>query len=149
MSDLLKQRIQDDMKSAMRAKDQHVLATVRLLLAAIKQREIDEKVTLDDQNVLQVIDKMVKQRRDSITQFQAAGRNELAEKEQSEIDILQQYLPPQLTDTEIDALIDEAVSTTSATSMKDMGKLMGALKPKLQGRADMSIVSKKIKEKLN
>ncbi len=148
MSDNLKLQIQNDMKDAMRAKDQTRLGTIRLLMAAIKQVEIDDQKVLADADVLTVINKMIKQRRDSIAQFSAAHRQELADKEQAEITILQGYLPEQLSEAEITALIAEAIKTSGATEMRDMGKVMGLLKTKLAGRADMSEVSKLIKEQL-
>lgn len=141
----IKQQIQEDMKEAMRAKEQKRLGTIRMLMAAIKQREVDERISLDDQQVLAVIDKMVKQRRESISQFEAAGRQELVAQEAEEIEILQKYLPPQLTEAEIDALIQETIAATQASSIKDMGKVMGSLKPKIQGKADIAVVSNKIK----
>jgi len=146
---VLKDRIQDDMKSAMKAHDKARLGTIRLILAAIKQREVDERIELDDSQVLAVLDKMVKQRRDSIAQYQQAGRQELADQEQAEIEVIQEYLPAALTDEEITALIDEAIATTGASSMKEMGKVMGLLRPKLQGRADMGAVSARIKQRLS
>ena len=145
---MLKQRIQEEMKTAMKAGEKRRLGTIRLLLAAIKQREVDERIELDDTQILAVLDKMVKQRRDSIEQFEKAGRTELAEQEQFEIGVLQEYLPEALSDDEIAALIDQAITSTGASSIRDMGKLMGQLKPKLQGRADMGAVSTLIREKL-
>ena len=144
----LKERITDDMKTAMRAGEKERLATVRLLLAAIKQREVDERVTLDDAQVLAVIEKMIKQRREAITQFEVGGRSDLVAKETAEIGVLQGYLPTQLTAAEIDALIAEAIAATGAASVKDMGKVMGFVKPKAQGRADMGALSARIKQKL-
>lgn len=144
----LKAQITDDMKAAMKAGEKDRLATIRLILAALKQKEVDDHVELDDAMILQILDKMVKQRRDSIQQYQNAGRPELADKEQAEIDIIQTYLPEQLSDDEISAMIDAAIADTGASSMKDMGKLMGVLKPKLQGRADMGAVSGLIKARL-
>ena len=144
----LKVRIQDDMKAAMKAGEKERLATIRLIMAAVKQREVDERIDLDDSQVLQVLDKMVKQRRDSINQYRDAGRDELAAKEQAEIDVIQMYLPEPLSPDEINALIDAAIAETGASSMKDMGKVMGMLKPKLQGRADMGTVSGLIKSRL-
>ncbi len=149
MSDTLKARIMADMKDAMRAKDKDRLGTIRLIQAAIKQREVDERIELDDSQVLAVLDKMVKQRRDSITQYRDAGREELAAKEEAELSVIQQYLPAALSEAEVDALIDEAISASGAESMKDMGKVMGQLKPKLQGRADMGEVSARIKARLS
>jgi len=145
---MLKQRIQEEMKAAMKAGEKRRLGTIRLLLAAIKQREVDERIELDETQILAVLDKMVKQRRDSIEQFEKAGRTELAEQEQFEIGVLQEYLPEALSDDEIAALIDQAITSTGASSIRDMGKLMGQLKPKLQGRADMGAVSALIMEKL-
>ena len=144
----LKERITDDMKTAMRAGEKERLATVRLLLAAIKQREVDERVTLDDAQVLAVIEKMIKQRREAITQFEVGGRSDLVAKETAEIGVLQAYLPTQLTAAELDALITEAIAATGAASIKDMGKVMGFVKPKAQGRADMGALSARIKQKL-
>ncbi|WP_456375779.1 GatB/YqeY domain-containing protein [Thiolapillus sp.] len=144
-----KDRITDDMKAAMKGGDKPRLGVIRLILAAIKQIEVDERIELDDTRVLSVLDKMVKQRRDSITQYENAGRTELADQEKFEIGIIQEYLPEQLGEAEIAALIDEAIQATGAASMKDMGKLMGMLKPKLQGRADMGAVSAQIKQKLS
>ena len=145
----LKDRVTEDMKTAMRAGDKARLAAVRLLLAAIKQREVDERVTLDDGQVLAVIEKMIKQRREAITQFESGGRSDLAAKENAEIGVLQGYLPAQLTPSEVDALIAEAIAATGAASVKDMGKVMGFVKPKAQGRTDMGALSARIKQKLN
>lgn len=145
---MLKQRIPDDMKSAMKSGDKHKLGVIRLLMAAIKQREVDERVELDEDQILVVLDKMVKQRRDSIDQYEKAGRDELAEQEKFEIGILQEYLPEALSEEEITELIKQAMADTGAESMRDMGKVMGQLKPKLQGRADMGPVSAKIKQLL-
>jgi uncharacterized protein YqeY len=144
----LRERITEDMKTAMRAAEKERLATVRLLLAAIKQREVDERITLDDGQVLAVIEKMIKQRREAITQFESGGRSDLVAKETAEIGVLQGYLPAQLTPAEIDALIAEAIAATGAASIKDMGKVMGFVKPKAQGRADMGALSARIKQKL-
>ena len=144
----LKERITEDMKAAMRAGAKERLATVRLLLAAIKQREVDERITLDDGQVLAVIEKMIKQRREAISQFESGGRSDLVAKETAEIGVLQAYLPAQLTPAEIDALIAEAIAATGAASVKDMGKVMGFVKPKAQGRADMGALSARIKQKL-
>jgi len=144
----LKARITDDMKDAMRAKDAARLSTIRLLLAAVKQREVDERVELADADVLGVIEKMVKQRRESIAQFEAGKRPDLAAIERAEVAVLQGYLPAPLTDAEIDALIAEAIAATGATGIAGMGKVMAAVKPKLAGRADMGAVSAKIKARL-
>jgi uncharacterized protein YqeY len=145
---MLKQRIQDDMKGAMKGGDKRTLGVIRLILAAVKQREVDERIELDDDQVLLVLDKMVKQRRDSITQYEQAGRDELAEQEKFEIEVLQTYLPEALSDEEVASMVEEAVAAAGAESMRDMGKVMGQLKPKLQGRADMGAVSALVKEKL-
>jgi len=144
----LKQRITEDMKSAMRAGDKPRLGIIRLILAAIKQREVDERITLDDTQTLAVLEKMVKQRRDSITQYQAAQRQDLADQESYEIGVLQDYMPTPLSEAEIDALIAAAITATCAAGPKDMGKVIGALKPQMQGRADMGKVSAKVKAKL-
>lgn len=144
----LADRIKDDMKVAMRERDKDRLGTIRLILAAIKQQEVDRRETLTDDDVLTILNKMMKQRRDSIEQFNKAGRDELAAKEESEIEVIQDYLPEQLSQDDILALVDEAISATGAESMRDMGKVMGMLKPKLQGRADMGQVSGLIKSKL-
>ncbi|SCZ53023.1 GatB/YqeY domain-containing protein [Thiohalomonas denitrificans] len=149
MAENLKQRLQDEMKAAMRSKDKERLTTVRLILAAIKQREVDERIELDDAEVLAVLDKMVKQRNDSITQYRDAGRNELAAKEEAELSVIQEFMPAPLSEAELDALIDQAIADTGAASMKDMGKVMGVLKPKVQGRADMGALSAKVKAKLS
>ncbi len=145
----LKDRITDDMKGAMRAGEKERLGTIRLVLAAIKQREVDERVTLDDTQVLAVLEKMVKQRKESISQFESGGRSDLVAKERSELAVLQAYLPEQMSEAEIDALIAEAIASTGASSVKDMGKVMGAVKAKAQGRADMGAVSARIKQKLS
>jgi uncharacterized protein len=144
----LKERITEDMKSAMRAGDKQRLGTIRLALAAIKQREVDERITLDDPQVLSVLEKMLKQRREAITQFESGGRADLVAKETAEIGVLQGYLPAQMSPVELDALITEAIAATGAASIKDMGKVMAAVKPKAQGRADMGAVSARIKQKL-
>jgi uncharacterized protein len=145
----LKDRITDDMKSAMRAGEKDRLATIRLALAALKQREVDERIVLDDSQVLAVIEKMIKQRKEAITQFEAGGRADLVAKETAEIVVLQTYLPAQMSDADIDAVIAEAIASTGATSIKDMGKVMGAVKAKAQGKADMGAVSARIKQKLS
>ena len=145
---MLKSRIQDEMKSALKAGDKRRLGVIRLLLAAIKQREVDERIELDDNQVLAVLDKMVKQRRDSLQQYEQAGRTELAEQEAFEIGVLQEYLPAALSDAEVTAMIAEAISATGASSLRDMGQVMGQLKPKMQGRADLGAVSALIKQQL-
>ena len=144
----LKERILQDVKDAMRARDKPRLATIRLITAAIKQREVDERIELDDTQVLVVLDKMCKQRRESISQFEQAGRDDLAAQEKAELALIQEYLPEQLGEAEINGLIDAAMEQTGAASMKDMGKVMGQLKPKLQGRADIGAVSAMIKARL-
>jgi uncharacterized protein YqeY len=136
------------MKSAMRAGQKERLGTVRLALAAIKQREVDERISLDDTQVLAVLEKMIKQRREAITQFQSGGRADLVAKESAEISVLQQYLPAQMSEAEIDTLIQEAIQSTGAVSVKDMGKVMAVVKPKAHGRADMGALSARIKQKL-
>jgi uncharacterized protein YqeY len=148
MADTLKDQITADMKDAMRAKDKERLGTIRLILAAIKQREVDERIELDDTQVLVVLDKMLKQRRDSIKQYRDAGREELAAVEENEIVVVQHYLPAALSDEEVDVLIEKAVAASGAAGMQDMGKVMAQLKPQLQGRADMGQVSGKIKARL-
>jgi len=145
----LKERITEDMKTAMRAGEKERLGTIRLVLAAIKQREVDERITLDDTQVLAALEKMIKQRKESITQFESGGRADLVAKEKAELSVLQAYLPEQMSDAEIDALIAEAVTASGATSIKDMGKVMGLVKAKAQGKADMGAVSARIKQKLS
>src|SRR5699024_3439898 len=145
----LKEQIAQDMKTAMRSRDKARLSVIRLLQSAIKQREVDERIELDDSAVLAVIEKMVKQRRDAETQYRDAARDELANAEAAEIVVLQAYLPEQLSNAEIDAEIDAVIAETGAASMRDMGKVMGALKPRLQGKADMGEVSKRLKARLS
>jgi uncharacterized protein YqeY len=145
----LKQQLQQDMKDAMRAKEALRLSTIRMLIAAVKQREIDEQTTLSDTDVLKVINKQIKQRRDSIQQYTDAGRTELAEQEQAELAVLEAYLPAQLSETEIQTAVDKAVADSGASSMKDMGAVMGQLKPQLDGKADMGLVSKLVKQALS
>jgi uncharacterized protein YqeY len=144
----LKARITEEMKTAMRAKDSARLSTIRLLLAAIKQREVDERIELTDADVLAVIDRMVKQRRDSISQFEAGHRADLVAVERAEVDVLSAYLPAQATAAEIDALIDETIAATGAAGIAGMGKVMAVLKPRLAGRADLAAVSARVKAKL-
>ncbi|HTC38813.1 MAG TPA: GatB/YqeY domain-containing protein [Steroidobacteraceae bacterium] len=144
----LKERITDDMKAAMRSGEKERLGTIRMITAAIKQREVDERISLDDGQVLSVLEKMIKQRKESLEQFKAGNRADLADKEAAEITLLQGYMPSQLSAAELDALITEAVAATGATSIKDMGKVMGLIKTKAQGRADMGAVGAKIKAKL-
>jgi len=141
----LKHQLSEDMKTAMRAKDKARLGVIRLIMAAIKQREVDERIELDDSQVLAAMDKMLKQRRDSIEQFDKAGRDDLADKERYELGVIQQYMPAALSESELDILIREAIDLVSASSMKDMGAVMSVLRPKIQGRADMGLVSQKIK----
>lgn len=145
----LKTSLMADIKSAMKAGEKTRLGVLRLISAAIKQREVDERIELADADVLAVLDKMSKQRRESISQYTDAGRADLAEVEQAELDIIAGYLPQPLSDTEISTLISSAISDTGASSIRDMGKVMGQLKPQLQGRADMAAVSALIKERLN
>jgi uncharacterized protein len=149
MSTTLKERITDDMKAAMRAGEKERLGTIRMLQAAIKQREVDERITLDDTQVLAVVEKMLKQRKESIVQFEQGGRVDLADKERSEIAQLQAYLPEQLSDAEVDALIKAAIASTGAASVKDMGKVMGVVKAQAAGKADMGAVSARIKAALS
>jgi uncharacterized protein YqeY len=145
----LKERITDDMKAAMRAGEKERLGLIRMITSAIKQREVDERIVLDDSQVLSVLDKMIKQRKESLVQFQAGNRQDLVEKEAAEITLLQGYLPSQLSAAEIDALIDDAVAATGAATVKDMGKVMAIIKGKAQGRADLGVVGAKIKARLS
>jgi uncharacterized protein len=144
----LKQRITDDMKTAMKAGEKERLGTIRLINAAIKQKEVDERIEVDDAQVLAILEKMVKQRKDSVTQYEAAGREELAAIERAEILVIEQYLPEKLGEAEILAAIEAAIAETGASTPADMGKLMGVLKPRLAGQADMGLVSKLIKTRL-
>ena len=141
----LKERVQDDMKAAMRAREKERLGAIRLILAAIKQREVDERVELSDSQILGVLEKMIKQRRESLAQYQNAGRDDLATREAFEIELIQTYLPAPLSEADLETLIAEAVTTTNAQSVRDMGKVMALLKDKMQGRADMAAVSARIK----
>jgi uncharacterized protein YqeY len=141
----LKAQIQDAMKAAMKSGDKQRLAVIRLVMSAVKQVEVDERIELDDSRVLSVLDKMVKQRRESISQFQNGGRDDLVEKEQAEIDVIAEFLPQPLSDNEIESIIHSAIDQTGAASMKDMGKVMGIVKPQITGRADVGKVSGKIK----
>ena len=143
--DSLKERIRDDMKTSMKERNKARLGVIRLIMAATKQREVDERIELDDQQVISVLDKMLKQRRESIKQYRAAERIDLAEIEEAEIQVIQDFLPQPLSEQEIDGLVKDAIAAAGASSIKDMGKVMGLLKPKMQGRADMSVVSSKIK----
>jgi len=145
----LKEKITEDMKSAMRSKEPDKLGIIRLLLAAIKQKEVDERIELNDDDILKVIEKMLKQRRDSIEAFNKANRKDLVDKEEFEVVFLQQYLPEQLKDSEIDQIIDDVISVSGASSIKDMGIVMGSVKTKVAGKANMAEVSQKIKTKLS
>lgn len=142
---LLKDRITADMKAAMKSGDKARLGVIRLILSAIKQIEVDERVELDDDRVIVVLDKMLKQRRESIRQFSDAGRNDLADAEEAEIVVIQDFLPQPLSEAEIDVMVSQAIAETGASSIKDMGSVMALLKPQMQGRADMSVVSARIK----
>ncbi|MEW9622753.1 GatB/YqeY domain-containing protein [Rhodanobacter geophilus] len=144
----LKQQLTDDMKTAMRGGDKHRLGVIRLVLAAIKQREVDERIELDDAQILAVLEKMLKQRRDSVSQYAAAGREDLADVERAEMTVIEAYLPAQLDEAELDALIARAIAATGASSPRDMGKVMAAVKEQAAGRADMAQVSARIKAKL-
>ena len=141
----LKDRIQDDMKTAMRAKDKERLGAIRLILAAVKQREVDERIELTDPQLLGVLEKMIKQRRESLAQYQSAGRDDLAAQESFEIELIQSYLPAPLDESELDALIGDAIAATGAQSVRDMGKVMALIKDQAQGRADMAAVSARVK----
>lgn len=144
----LKDQLTNDMKTAMKGGDKERLGTIRLINAAIKQREVDERILLDDSQVLSVLEKMLKQRRDSFSQFQAAGRNDLADKENFEIGVITSYLPAQMTAPEVDAAITAAIAEAGATGPKDMGKVMGLVKPKVAGRTDMGKLSELVKARL-
>ena len=149
MSSSLKSRIQDDIKTAMRARDKDRLGVLRMVSAALKQKEVDERRELEDADVLSIVEKLIKQRRDAAEQYDSGGRPELAEAERAEVEIIAGYLPEQVSDEELDALVAAAVAASGATSMRDMGKVMGQLKGELQGRADMSAVSQKVKAALS
>ncbi|BDR35374.1 aspartyl-tRNA amidotransferase subunit B [Photobacterium damselae subsp. damselae] len=142
------ERLKDEQKAAMKARDKARLGAIRLALAAIKQREVDEKITLADDDIVAVLTKMVKQRRDSVAQYEAAGRQDLADVELAEISVLEEFMPQPLSDDEVAALLDEAIAATGAAGMQDMGKVMGVLKPQIQGRADMGKISQLVKTKL-
>jgi len=144
----LRDKLTEDMKTAMKARDQERLDALRLALAAVKQREVDERITLDDAGVIAVIEKMIKQRRDSIAQYEKAARQDLADREKFEIRVIETYLPQQLSPSEIDAIVAEAVQSMGAKGLQDMGKVMGAVKPRLAGRADMGKVSALVKARL-
>lgn len=145
----LTQRITEDIRTVMRAKDKARLGVLRLISAAIKQREVDERITLDETQVIAVLDKMVKQRRESLEQYRSAGREDLARQEEFELNVLRDYLPEPLSESELEQLIDSAVQSTGAAGIKDMGQVMGVLRPQVQGRADMSAVSTRVKARLN
>jgi len=144
----LRDQLNEDIKSAMKAREAERLAALRLMLSAVKQREVDERITLDDSGVIGVVEKMIKQRKDSIAQFEKAARQDLADKEKFEISVLEAYLPQQLTQAEIEAAVAEAIAASGAKGPQDMGKVMGLVKPKLAGRADMGKVSALVKTKL-
>jgi uncharacterized protein YqeY len=148
MVSIIKDKILADMKMAMRGQEKERLGTIRLIMAALKQREVDDRITLTDDQVIVILNKMVKQRRDSVTQYEAGGRQDLAQKEAEEIRVIQGYLPSQLSVAEIDQAINVAIQESGAVSAQDMGKVMGRLKATLQGKADMAIVSAKVKERL-
>ncbi len=145
---MLKKQIQDEMKAAMKGGAKDRLGVIRLIMAAVKQREVDERIELNDDQILAVLDKMVKQRRDSIRQYEDAGRQDLADKEQYEITVLQEFLPEAMSEAEIEQAVAQAIADSGAASMQDMGKVMGKLKPMLQGRADMGAVSGMVKKAL-
>ncbi|MCB1824279.1 MAG: GatB/YqeY domain-containing protein [Candidatus Competibacteraceae bacterium] len=145
----LKDRIQDDMKTAMRAKDKERLGAIRLILAAVKQREVDERIELNDAQMLGVLEKMIKQRRESLVQYQNAGREDLAARESFEIEVIQSYLPAPLSEADLDTLIANAIAVTGAQSVRDMGKVMALIKDQAQGRADMAAVSARVKARFN
>ena len=144
----LRERLNEEIKIAMKAREQERLGALRLMLAAVKQREVDERITLDDAAVVAVVEKMIKQRKDSIAQYEKAARQDLADKEKYEISVIEAYLPQQLSQGEIDAIVADAIAATGAKSAADMGKVMGVVKPKLAGRADMGKVSGLVKAKL-
>ena len=144
----LRERLNDEIKTAMKAREQERLAALRLMLAAVKQREVDERITLDDPAVVAVVEKMIKQRKDSISQYEKAARQDLADKEKYEISVIEAYLPQQLSQAEVDAIVAEAIAASGAKSAADMGKVMGLVKPRLAGRADMGKVSAMVKGKL-
>jgi hypothetical protein len=149
MSQSLKERLQEDMKTAMRSHEKQRLGAIRLILAAVKRREVDERISLDDTQVLAVLDKMLKQRRDSLAQYEHAGRQDLADQEAFEIALIQSYLPQPLSEIELEQLITATIAETAATSVKDTGKVVAILKAKVQGRADLKKVSERVKQRLN
>lgn len=144
----IKDKVTEDMKNAMRAQQKEKLATIRLILAAFKQKEVDERIILNDEQILAILNKMIKQRRDSISQYEAGNRPDLAAKEVEEINVIQEYMPKQMSEAEIEQAVAAAIAEAGAASAKDMGKVMGVLKGKLAGKADMTVVSAKVKEKL-
>ena len=148
MADTIKDRIREDMKASMKGGDKARLGVIRMMMAAVKQREVDERIELDDDQVILILDKMLKQRRESISQFRSGDRIDLAEIEEQEILVIQDFLPQALTDNEVSKLIEEAIAESGATQIRDMGKVMGILKPKMQGRTDMAVVSSRVKELL-
>src|SRR3990167_4716677 len=148
MTSTIKEKIVDDMKASMRAQEKERLGTIRLILAALKQREVDESIVLSDEQVIVTLNKMIKQRREAISQYEAGNRKDLVDKENNEIRVIQAYLPAQLSDAELDQFVVAAIKESGATSAKDMGKVMGMLKAKIQGKADMALVSAKVKEQL-
>jgi uncharacterized protein len=145
---VLREKLNDDIKTAMKAREADKLAALRLMLSAVKQREVDERITLDDAGVISVVEKMIKQRKDSIAQYEKAARQDLADKEKYEISVIEAYLPKQLSQAEVEAVVAEAIASTGARSAADMGKVMGVVKPKLAGKADMGKVSAMVKQKL-
>lgn len=145
----LKAKLQDDIKNAMRAKEQQLLGTLRFISAAIKQREVDERIEVSDSQVIEILTKMAKQRREAIEQFKAAGRTDLADKETAELKVIESYLPQPLESAELESIIDNVIKEQAAASIKDMAKVMAAIKPLVQGRADMAQVSQKIKDRLS
>lgn len=148
MTSSIKTRLQEDVKQAMKARDRKRLAATRMIMAAIKQREVDERIELGDEQVIEVLSRMLKQRRDSLAQYEQAGRQDLAEQEAYEIELINDYLPPALDTAAIESIIEEAIATTGASSLRDIGKVMGALTPRVKGRADMAEVSRRVKERL-
>jgi uncharacterized protein YqeY len=148
VSSKIQTQIAEEVKTAMRARDKQRLGTLRLISAEFKKVEVDERIELDDPRVLAILDKMTKQRRDSFSQYESAGRTDLAEQEQFELDVISEFMPEQMTEAEIAALVNEAVASVGAESIRDMGKVMGALKSQVQGRADMSVVGELVKAKL-
>jgi uncharacterized protein len=149
MSSEIKRQVESEVKDAMRAREKQRLGALRLIMAEFKRIEVDERIELDDQRVLVVFDKMSKQRKDSLSQYQDAGRDDLADQESFELDILKEFMPPQLSDDEVRQIVEAAISEVGATSIKDMGKVMGKIKPKVQGQADMGVVGALVKAQLN